>query len=131
MVVPAGGTWNEEARPVTEPFRARTTRETEALLVPYYGTGTARPAAEPVGTLTAHDRYALVSSELAVDDCLFRMLSPGEISRAMAFADDYTVLGNKREQVRQLGNAVTPPAAEILMSALVEAITSEDVPTAA
>ncbi|WP_433337593.1 hypothetical protein [Spirillospora sp. CA-294931] len=29
----------------------------------------------------------------------------------MAFAEDYQVLGNKRARVRQLGNAVTPPAA--------------------
>lgn len=32
-----------------------------SLLTPYYGTaGSARPATDPVGTLTTHDRYALV-----------------------------------------------------------------------
>jgi DNA (cytosine-5)-methyltransferase 1 len=36
----------------------------------------------------------------------------------MAFHPDYTVLGNRREQVRQLGNAVTPPAAEWLIRAI-------------
>ncbi len=126
MLVPAGGTWNDEARPVSDPFRARTTRDTEGLLVPYYGAGTARPVEEPVGTLTSHDRYALVTAQVDVEECLFRMLAPAEIGRAMAFAPDYRVLGNKREQVRQFGNAVTPPAAEVLMSALVEAITGED-----
>jgi DNA (cytosine-5)-methyltransferase 1 len=35
------------------------------------------------------------------------------------------VLGNKREKVRQYGNAVTPNAAEVLVCALVEAITGE------
>jgi DNA (cytosine-5)-methyltransferase 1 len=30
------------------------------------------------------------------------------------------VLGNKREKVRQLGNAVTPPAARELVAALAE-----------
>jgi DNA (cytosine-5)-methyltransferase 1 len=126
MLVPAGGTWNEEARPIDEPFRARTTRETEALLVPYYGNGTARPTGQPAPTVTSVDRHALVTTELAVEECLFRMLSPTEIGAAMAFGRDYTVLGNKREQVRQYGNAVTPPAAEVLMSALVESITGED-----
>ncbi|MGW2371745.1 DNA cytosine methyltransferase [Kitasatospora sp. NPDC001683] len=131
MLVPAGGTWNEEARPIDEPFRARTTRETEALLVPYYGNGTARPTGQPTPTVTSVDRHALVTTEPAVEECLFRMLSPTEIGAAMAFGTDYTVLGNKREQVRQYGNAVTPPAAEVLMSALVEAITGEDLQAAA
>jgi DNA (cytosine-5)-methyltransferase 1 len=55
------------------------------------------------------------------------MLEPHEIGRAMSFADDYIVLGNKREKVRQYGNAVTPNAAEVLVCALVEAITGEEI----
>jgi DNA (cytosine-5)-methyltransferase 1 len=62
----------------------------------------------------------------AVEDCYFRMLEPREVLAGMAFAADYIVLGNRREQVRQAGNAVTPPAAEVLVSALVECITGED-----
>ena len=53
------------------------------------------------------------------------MLEPHEIAAAMAFLPGYIVLGSKRERVRQLGNAVTPPVAEILIAALVEAITGE------
>ena len=45
----------------------------------------------------------------------------------MSFADSYVVLGNKREKVRQYGNAVTPNAAEILVCALVEAVTGEQI----
>jgi DNA (cytosine-5)-methyltransferase 1 len=97
------------------------------LLVPYYGNGTARTVAEPVGTLSTRDRYALVSGEPAIEDVLFRMLEPHEIGRAMSFADDYVVLGNKRERVRQYGNAVTPNVAEVIVCALVEAITGEDI----
>lgn len=33
----------------------------------------------------------------------------------MAFPDDYRVLGNKRDRVRQFGNAVTPPVAKMIM----------------
>jgi DNA (cytosine-5)-methyltransferase 1 len=43
----------------------------------------------------------------------------------MAFLPVYVVLGNRRERVRQFGNAVTPPAAEVIVSALVEAVTGE------
>ncbi|MCZ7413124.1 DNA cytosine methyltransferase [Streptomyces sp. WMMC897] len=118
--------------PVTEPARTMTTTghqsliTWEHLLVPYYGTGTARSVAEPIGALTTRDRYALVEGRPAIEDVRFRMLEPHEIGRAMSFADDYTVLGSKRERVRQYGNAVTPNAAEVILCALVEAITGEE-----
>ena len=55
------------------------------------------------------------------------MLEPHEIQAAMAFLPDYEDLGNKRERVRQLGNAVTPPAARDLVAAVAEALTGEPV----
>src|SRR4051812_42735379 len=58
-------------------------------------------------------------------DVLFRILEPHEIGRGMAFADDYVVVGSKRDRVRQYGNAVTPPVAELIVSALVETITGQ------
>lgn len=101
----------------------------DSLLVPYYGNGQARPVGEPIGTLPTRDRYALVDSsgEYDFSKVLFRMLQPHEIGRAMAFADDYQVLGSKRDRVRQYGNAVTPNAAEVLLCALVECITGEPI----
>lgn len=60
-------------------------------------------------------------------DCLFRMLEPHEIGAGMAFLPDYIVLGSKRDRVRQYGLAVTPPVAEVLMSALVECIQGHDI----
>lgn len=98
----------------------------EHLLIPYYGNGQARTVSEPIGTLSTHDRYALVEGAIDVDDVLFRMLQPHEIGAAMAFGHDYTVLGNKRQKVRQYGNAVTPNVMEVIVSALVEAITGEE-----
>jgi DNA (cytosine-5)-methyltransferase 1 len=97
------------------------------LLIPYYGNGYARTTAEPIGTLSTRDRYALVKGDVNIDDALFRMLEPHEIGRAMSFASDYVVLGNKRERVRQYGNAVTPNVAEVIACALVEAITGEEI----
>lgn len=61
LITPCGGTWNDDARPAAEPHRTMTTRETSALVMPYYGASqTAKPADEPVGTLTTRDRYALI-----------------------------------------------------------------------
>jgi DNA (cytosine-5)-methyltransferase 1 len=221
LLVPSGGTWNEEAQPIGCPMRARTTRENEgllvpvegrdavyarptsgpmrsqtarhqdALVVPYYGSETdADLASDPLRTLTSRDRFGLAfMAELrggysdhrpvtdplsavtaggnhhmlvrhntardgrpgaemctpveeptrtittaghqslvgwgdppAVEDCTFRMLEPSEIQAAMAFRSSYNVLGNRRERVRQLGNAVTPPAAEYLIRAVAEAL---------
>jgi DNA (cytosine-5)-methyltransferase 1 len=95
--------------------------EAGALLLAYYSNG----AAHPVGTSTTRDRYALVGAGAVVDECTFRMLATHEIAAGMGFAKDYQVKGSKREQVRGYGNAVTPPAAEVLISALVEAINGE------
>lgn len=66
-------------------------------------------------------------ANVGVDDCTFRMLEPHETQAAMAFDANYRVLGNKRERVRQLGNAVTPPAARDLIAAVVESITGQHV----
>ncbi len=102
------------------------------LLVPYYRTGRAHPVSEPMGTLTTHDRYSVVARPDTVEvpdvvDCHFRMLTPAEIAAGMAFDPDYKVKGSNRDQVRGFGNAVTPPCAEVLMSALVECITGEPI----
>lgn len=67
-------------------------------------------------------RISLVSIEDQVENATFRMPEPHEIQAAMAFRPDYTVLGNRRERVKQLGNAVTPPAAEFLIRAVVDAL---------
>lgn len=127
LMVPTGGSWNDEALPVSAPMRTRTTREFEALLVPYYGKTRAQKVSSPMGTLTTVDRFGLLSSQGVpeVEDCCFRMLQPEEIGLGMAFGRDYIVLGTKRAKVRQYGNAVTPNAAEVLASALVETITGE------
>ncbi|MEU0355684.1 DNA cytosine methyltransferase [Streptomyces cyaneofuscatus] len=107
LVTPENATWND-------------------ILVPYYSNGTARTVREPIGTLSTRDRYALVRGDVDINDVRFRMLEPHEIGRAMSFADDYIVLGSKRDKVRQYGNAVTPNAAEIILCALVEAVTGDE-----
>lgn len=127
------GPGGEHCTAVADPMRTLTTMghqslvTWEHLLVPYYGNGTARTVREPVGALSTRDRYALVQGQVDVEDVRFRMLEPHEIGRAMSFADSYVVLGSKRERVRQYGNAVTPNCAEVIVAALVEAISGTDI----
>jgi hypothetical protein len=55
------------------------------------------------------------------------MLTVGKIRAGMAFHPGYRLPGTKRERVRMLGNAVTPPAARDLIAAVAEAITGEPI----
>lgn len=89
-----------------------------AFLSYYYGNAQATGMNEPSGTVTTKDRIALVlkpNGKIDINDCTYRMLKPHEIKAAMAFERDYIVCGNSRDQVKQLGNAVTPPAMEMLI----------------
>lgn len=126
------GDGGEHCTGVDEPMRTLTTAghqslaTWEHLLVPYYGNGHGRPVTEPVGAFTTRDRWALVggTDRIELADVLYRMLEPHEIGRGMAFADGYKLAPkSKRDRVRLYGNAVTPPVGEVLICALVEAIT--------
>jgi len=91
-----------------------------AWLMTYYQTGQMSPVASPVPTVTTLERHALVmtaeqNEALRVEDCGFRMLEPQEIQAAMAFPPEYVITGTRKEQVRQLGNAVTAPVMKLLM----------------
>lgn len=87
------------------------TSKVQAFLTYYYsGSLGASGIDESVNTVTTTDRASLVTSESPrIQDCYYRMLKPHEIQAAMAFQPDYVVLGNSRQKVKQLGNAVTPP----------------------
>lgn len=85
------------------------------VLVPYYGSARGgRPLSRPVGTLTTHDRYALVDGDR------LRMLSVDEQRAAMGFPPSYPLTGTRAEQVHQLGNAVCPPVAARVVRQLLE-----------
>jgi DNA (cytosine-5)-methyltransferase 1 len=74
LLVPAGGTWNDTAYPVTDPMRTRTTRETEGvavppLMVPVEGREgkRARTAAEPLRTCTARNETGVAIPPYVVE----------------------------------------------------------------
>lgn len=108
--------------PTDEVMRTLTTAGHQSLLVPYRSKSLAQPSSMPMPTLTTVDPAAHVITAADIDDCTFRMLEPAEIARGMAFPVGYRILGNRREQVKQAGNAVTPPAARDLVAAVAEAL---------
>jgi DNA (cytosine-5)-methyltransferase 1 len=50
------------------------------------------------------------------------MLEPHEIKVAMGFPASYVILGNKAQQVKQAGNAVTAPVAKLLVERVVASL---------
>ena len=119
------------ARPVADPLATVTASGNHHALVMRNNTGGAEmvtPVTEPVRTITtAGHQSVLTADDIAkaakhVDDVMFRMLEPSECKRAMAFPADYVMLGNRREQIRLAGNAVTPPAARDLIHTVIDAL---------
>ncbi|MGC5249635.1 DNA cytosine methyltransferase [Gordonia sp. DT219] len=83
------------------------------------------PVDEPIRTVTTTGHQSLLDADrptLDIDDVRFRMLEPSEIIAAMDFPREYVVLGNRREQVRMAGNAVTPPSARDLVGVVAESL---------
>ena len=99
------------------------TEAVNAFFSYYYGKAQSSGMGDPVGTMSTRDRVALVLSypeNVKLEDCTYRMIQPREVQRAMAFDEDYIVLGSGKDKVRQLGNAVTPPAMEWLLEKGIE-----------
>ena len=112
--------WARDAR--TNVIGTHTARDTHAIVV-YRGDGQASRVEDPMLTLATTEQHAIASVTPAIDECTFRMLEPSEIARGMvmhlnAYGERYVIHGNRRDRVKQLGNAVTPP----VMRALIEAI---------
>lgn len=94
-----------------------------AFFTYYYGNSTPSGIYDPLSTVTTKDRAAIVLNPIQnvdINDCTYRMLKSHEIQAAMAFNKDYIVLGNSKEQVKQLGNAVTPPVMEDLIDRVIK-----------
>jgi DNA (cytosine-5)-methyltransferase 1 len=116
-----------------------TSRDKQALLIPYFRTGVARPLEEPAGTVTTHDREALVITDADIDDSYLRMLQWQELLRAQVMhrlpgGGEYLLTARRRDErgrvrelsnelrVRMIGNAVSSPVATMLGSAVLEAL---------
>jgi len=100
-----------------------------AFLNKFYGQGVGQELGEPGHTITAKDRFGLVTvdirgEEMVMTDICMRMLQPRELYLAQGFRPDYIIdrgadgrVLNKTDQVRMCGNSVCPPVAEALVRA--------------
>lgn len=119
-----GGNW----QPIHKPSRAAATLRRvaagrsvhgERFVMPYYGGGsglTGRCIKRPIGTITTKDRWGVVDGERT------RMLTAQECRAAMGFPDSYILPAKHTDAVHMLGNAVCPPAARDVITALLSAL---------
>jgi DNA (cytosine-5)-methyltransferase 1 len=125
--------YNYNMRPLFGAGRAKPTLEradraikaigaNEPFLIVYYGSDAAggwQTLDRPLRTITTLDRFALV--EPNGNGHRMRMLQPPELAAAMGFPKDYHwPKSTRREHIKLIGNAVSPP----VMRAIVEALTS-------
>jgi DNA (cytosine-5)-methyltransferase 1 len=114
-------------QPIERPGRAAATlRRVQAgrrahgdrFVMPYYGGGsglTGRCLSRPIGTITTKDRWAVVDGDR------MRMLVTQECRAGMGFPAETILPERHVDAVRMLGNAVAPPAACDVMTAMLEA----------
>lgn len=82
----------------------------------YYGAELGgRSMHRPVGTITTRDRHAIVDGDR------MRMFSAQECRAAMGFPAEYILPAAHKDAVHMLGNAVAPPAARDVITAMLEA----------
>ena len=108
VVVPWVEQWQSDPISVTEQLATLTARLHHTL-------GSIEPSKEPI-------------SDEMLCSVRFRMLEPDpELRRAMAFDEDFVLLGNKGQITAGLGNAVTPPVATWLIERCLRTLRSEEV----
>ena len=109
--VPQGGDWRDMDE--MPPKVARSAGERRA---PYYKTAYGRMHADrPAPTLVTELHW---SKGRFLHPTLDRHLTIREAALLQGFPDDYLWTGSKTSIVRQIGNAVPPPTAELLAQAV-------------
>lgn len=91
----------------------------EPIVMGFYGNATFTPVSRPLPTLTCKERFGLLEGYSIdgkqVQDISLRMLTVKEMQSAQSFPESYRFSGSKADMVRQIGNAVCPRVAEVLV----------------
>ena len=122
-----GGPGGWERDTAHGPVGTVTAQDSHSLILAYRCGDRARPASDPMPTMTTVGPAVLIHTDVAVEDGGFRMLEPVEIARAMVMdrrpnGQAYIVHGTRRDQVKQYGNAVTPPVTHRILDRVEHAV---------
>lgn len=126
-VLPGGGfivnyNGNGKAHGLADPLGTVTNVPRHAFIANMQANNTGTSMAAPLPTVLTGNHKYLVETAVRVEDCYFRMMEPNEVKAAQGFRPDYKIMGNKREQVKQIGGAVSPPVAEMIFTAIKESL---------
>ena len=98
-----------------------------AFLAKHYGGMVGHGVGRPIGTVTAKDRFGLVTVhgvDYVITDVGLRMLAPRELYNAQGFPADYIIdfefngrPVTKTDQIELVGNSVCPDVAEAIVAA--------------
>lgn len=112
--------------PVAQPIPAIMPHVTPALVSPFILAHYSNPVFSDVNqsmpAILGVNHHSLVTPEAILSECGFRMLEPRELKLGMGFADEYIILGNKRDQIKQTGNAVCPPVTAAIAERCLESL---------
>ncbi len=118
---------DDAASGADEPMRAVTAGGNHAalvyaFLVKYFGVGVGQPVNDPLHTVTAKDRFGLITVMVdgephVITDIGMRMLRPRELANAQGFPADYVLTGTATNQVERIGNSVCPDVAAAVVAA--------------
>lgn len=86
----------------------------QPFILNQHSDGRPRLTDEPCPPVTTINGHRVVQGHPYTLDITMRMLLPHELAAAQGFPDGYWFAGNKREQVKQIGNAVPVNTAEAL-----------------
>lgn len=117
------GNWQPIEKPGRAPSTLNRVRAGRAsfgdrFIMPYYGGGSGlagRSLSRPAGTITTRDRWGIVDGDRT------RMMSANECRAAMGFPAGHILPPKHTDAVHMLGNAVAPPAARDVLTAMLEA----------
>lgn len=120
------------AKPVTEPAASFTTMNSQGIVTSeawnsfiscFNGKGVNKPIHESLPTQSTKARMMLINyKKPKLEDCHYRMLKPPEVKKGMGFDNKQVVLGNSKEQICQLGGAVTPSVMEWLTDQCIQTL---------
>lgn len=122
------------ARSASEPISCLTTKTSHGILTQeafnsflsyqYTGSDQVSHISKPIGTIDTRDRAALVqmAGEPSYEESYYRTLRAHEVKWGMAFDKDYIICGDSKAQVKQAGNAVTPPVMQWLIEQAIETL---------
>jgi len=98
-----------------------------SFVAAYYSTGDViAPIDQPLPTITTRDRHMLVIPDetRAFANCRARMLQPTELLPAMGLPKTYKLVGTKKQQLTQIGNAVAAPVMTWIVRQLIPTLSA-------